>query len=144
MQSFLGTKSRLILLIVISMISTLIFASSAVCATEVSIHNDLDKQIEGKMLEVDHIVIDDIPKSKFRLTIYPEELKQLAAGPIKSFIVSRIFPTHKLKYDVSCKKSNEKLILTLSQIHENKMGELCTLKKFGHWSKRTGLKWIKM
>lgn len=110
-------------------------------AAEVSILNNLEKQEEGTKLEVDNIHAYGIPKSKFKLTLYPGELKPLAAGSVTHFTVSRIFPTHKLKYDVECIPNEVKVEITLSKIHENKMGEECKLMRFGHWSKRSGLKW---
>ena len=96
----------------------------------------MGKQSEGTILEIDNILAIDVPKSKFRLTLYPGELKPLAAGSVLHFTVSRVFPTHKIKYDVECIEKNIKLDITLSQIHANQMGPACTLKKFGHWSKK--------
>jgi hypothetical protein len=113
-------------------------------AAEVYINNDLEKQSEGRVLEIDHIVSKDAPKSKFRLTLYPEEIKPLAAGSITHFNVSRVFPTHKVKYEIECLAKEEKVEITLAQIHADSMGPLCKLKKFGHWSKRSGLKWLEV
>lgn len=118
-----------------------IFCTSNCQAAEITILNDLIKDKEGIKLEVDNITIKDLPKSKFRVTIYPGEEKLLASGSITHFTLSRVFNTHKIKYDVTCIEGDIKSILTLSQIHENKMNGVCTLKKFGHWSKRSGLKW---
>lgn len=118
-----------------------VLTASSLQAAEISISNDLDKESEGKKLEVENIIVGNLPKSKFRLTIYPGETKLLASGSVTHFTLNRVFPTHKIKYDVMCQDVPGTIELTLSQIHDNKMSSVCMLKKFGHWSKRSGLKW---
>ena len=137
--NILNFKVKTIIILIFS-----IFLCTSAQAAEVFIQNDLEKQSEGRVLEVDHIVSKDAPKSKFRLTLYPEELKPLAAGSITHFIVSRVFPTHKVKYEIECSAVDEKIEISFTQIHGNKMGPYCKLKKFGHWSKRSGLKWLEI
>ncbi len=118
-------------------------------ATNLKIHNDLDKEKEGRVLEVENLVTTESPKSKFRLKIYPGDIKELVAGDVLKFSVNRIFTTHKIKYEVVCNKASNdaqgeiQKILTFTQIHDDKIGSECRLVGYGHWSRRTGTTWIK-
>ncbi len=129
---------------IVLVVLTVLISATFVQAAEVIIENDLEKQTEGTKLEVDHIKIRNLPKLKFQLTLYPGDSKVIAAGSVTRFTLSRVFPTHKIKYDVSCIKSERSIELTLEKIHNNNMEDVCTLKKFGHWSKRSGLKWTNL
>lgn len=113
-------------------------------AIPVTIFNDLDKEPEGKMIEVEEVETIETRRIRYRLKIYPGQDKQIARGSVIRFSLSRVFPAHKLKYEVKCPKGDDPVTINIQEIHDNKMPGGCTLERIGHWSRRTGVNWTKV
>ncbi len=110
----------------------------------VLLNNSLAKEDEGSLLEVDSITTKEGVKARYRLRIYPGETKELSSNDLLGFQVSRVFDTHKLRYEVTCEETNGTAPVTFNvdKIHEGLLGPECKLTGYGHWSRRTGLNWL--
>lgn len=123
----------------------LTFASTSIAsASTILIHNTLSQSDEGSLLEVDSITTHEGIKARYRLRIYPGETKELSSSDLLGFQISRVFESHKLRYEVTCKQTDNTNPITFDiiSIHEGKLGPECNLTGYGHWSKRTGFNWI--
>lgn len=117
------------------------FLTSTLHAAPVFIFNDLETESEGKVLEIDTVETTLTKKSRFKLKIYPGETVQVGRGSVLSFTLSRVYPSHKVKYEVSCPDSPKEVRMTILEIHNNNIKGPCHLSRSGHWSKRTGTHW---
>ena len=122
----------------------LILMPKPVFSSTVLIHNSLPQYDEGSLLEIDSITTKEGVKARYRLRIYPGETKELSSSDLIGFQVSRVFDSHKLRYEITCKETRGEKPITfnVNQIHEDKLGPECKLTGYGHWSRRTGLKWL--
>ena len=122
----------------------ILIQSQLTFASTILINNTLSQEEEGSLLEVDSITTHEGVKSRYNLKIYPGETKELSSSDLLGFQVSRIFGTHKLRYEVTCKgqRGSEPIKFNITNIHEDKLGSDCKLTGYGHWSKRTGFNWI--
>lgn len=140
MYSFHQSTRYFPILVVIGLttISELAFGST------VLLNNSLAKEDEGSLLEVDSITTKEGVKARYRLRIYPGETKELSSNDLLGFQVSRVFDTHKLRYEVTCQETRGAAPVTfnVSNIHEGQLGPECKLTGYGHWSRRTGLNWL--
>lgn len=119
----------------------LFFTTTTASAVPVHIFNDLETEPEGEVLEVDSVETVLSKKSRYKLKIYPGETMQVGRGSVLSFSLSRIYPGHKMKYEVVCPDKGEEVIMSIHDIHNNQIKGPCKLNRIGHWSKRTGVNW---
>lgn len=111
-------------------------------AVELTIRNDLRDGDEGSVLFVDKARSKEAPSAKIRFKIFPGEIKHITNGNVTSFVLVRIFPRHKLKYDIACDPDAEgSATLTMLQIHNEELPKGCRMIRVGHWSRRTGTNW---
>jgi hypothetical protein len=117
---------------------------TSVHAVPIYIFNDLETEPEGNVLEVDSVETTQSKKSRYRLKIYPGETMQISRGSVLSFSISRLYPSHKVKYEVVCPDKGEDVTMSILEIHNNSIKGPCQLNKIGHWSRRTGLNWTQV
>jgi hypothetical protein len=130
-----------IFLITTSLFIQSILTNSVAVAVPVHIFNDLETEPEGRVLEVDSVETSTHKKRRFKLKIYPGETMQVSRGSVISFSISRIYPAHKVKYEVVCPDKGEEVTMSILEIHNNKIKGPCQLNRIGHWSRRTGVNW---
>ncbi len=134
---------KTVLTIVISLIIGIAIPST-VLGSNVLINNSLSKDDEGSLLEVDSITTKEGVKARYRLRIYPGETKEVSSKDLLGFQISRVFDSHKLRYEITCTATRgfTPVTFNVSKIHEDKLGPECKLTGYGHWSRRTGLNWL--
>jgi hypothetical protein len=115
--------------------------ATAVVGVPVNIFNDLDIEPEGRVIEVDKVETTLSKKNKYHLKIYPGDTMQVSRGSVLSFSISRLYPAHKVKYEVVCPDEGEDVTMSILEIHNNTINGPCRLKRIGHWSRRTGVQW---
>ena len=94
------------------------------------------------VLEVEDAVSKEAPKNAIRFKILPGEEKRLTGGNVTYFVLTRIFPKHKLKYEIRCDKdATGSDVLTILKIHDELLPTGCNVVRRGHWSKRSGMNW---
>ncbi|HMO18260.1 MAG TPA: hypothetical protein PKA63_13330 [Oligoflexia bacterium] len=120
----------------------LTFLHSHAHALPVIVFNDLEKELEGRVVEIDEVETTELKKIRYRLRIYPNQEKEIARGSVLRFSLSRVFPTHRLRYEVKCPDQGDVVRINILEIHENRISGGCTLSRHGHSSKRTGTKWV--
>ena len=105
-------------------------------------NNDLKENDDGSNLIVEDARSVESPKTKLRFDLVPGESKRITNGNVTSFILTRVFPDHKVKYDVICApEAKGSAVITLLKIHNNELPDGCKVTRTGHWSKRTGMNW---
>lgn len=118
------------------------FYSSEASAIELVIKNDLSPNEPGSMLVIEEARSAESPGTKTRFEVAPTEAKKITGGNATYFILTRVFPAHKLKYEVTCDPAaSGSARLTLLKIHNGELPAGCKVTRTGHWSKRTGMSW---
>ena len=126
--------------ICISLLTILITTNAN--AIELILKNDISKYEESKILEIENAISVEAPDTKITFKINRGEKKSIVKGNVRSFVISRLYPLHKLKYDVICPKGSKgEEEITLIQIHENQLPGGCKVVRMGHWSKLSGTNW---
>lgn len=116
--------------------------STQAYAIEIVVYNDLKESEEGYQLEIENARSYELPDTKIRFNITPGIKKRITNGNVSDFTLVRVFPTHKVKYQISCsKEASGRAVLTLIQVHDTKLPNGCKLERYGHWSKQTGMIW---
>lgn len=130
-----------ILLLISALFLNLLFSRQAF-AVELTIVNDLKEYEQNRVLNIENAISVETPKRKESFKLNPGEKKALTKGNIRSFVLTRAFPRHKIKYDILCPKNSKgKHNVNLIQIHNNKIPGKCKLARTGHRSKVGGMNW---
>ncbi|MCB0325366.1 MAG: hypothetical protein KDD69_17405 [Bdellovibrionales bacterium] len=117
-------------------------AASPAYAVRLSIKNNLPESEDGSVLEIEEASSKEAPDNKVRFQILPGETKELTGGNVTNFVLVRIFKRHKLKYDVRCPASAEgQAVISLLEVHDERLPSGCKVVRRGHWSKRSGTNW---
>lgn len=117
-------------------------SSTPALSIELTIMNDLNIRDEGSVLQVDKAYSRESGKSPVKFEIRPGEHKRVTQGNVVSFIMTRIFPRHKLMYEIHCPKARDgQEVVTLLEIHENKLPGGCKVVRTGHRGKHSGMVW---
>ena len=131
----------------LAFLSVVVFAffSSEAKAIELVIKNDLSPNEQGSMLVIEEARSAESPQTKTRFEVAPTEAKKITGGNATYFILTRVFPAHKLKYEVTCEPTaTGSARLTLLKIHNGELPTGCKVTRTGHWSKRTGMSWDRL
>jgi hypothetical protein len=142
--ALIGFLNPCIYLFFLSIFFIMTSAFTPVHAVPIYIFNDLETEPEGTVLEVESVETTQSKKSRYRLKIYPGETMQISRGSVLSFSISRLYPSHKVKYQVVCPDKGENTTMSILEIHNNSIKGPCQLNKIGHWSRRTGLNWTQI
>lgn len=122
-------------------IISIIYISQAY-AVELKIKNDLSKYDDGTILEIENAISVEAAGNKISFRMNRGETKAITSGNVRSFILTRVFPLHKLKYDIICPKDAKgEFLITLVQVHEGELPGGCKVARAGHWSKLSGTNW---
>ena len=129
-----------ILIIIFFLVSGLTLNSAQ--AIELTIVNDIKKYEQNRILKIENAISVEAPKTKINFKINPGEEKAITKGNVRSFVISRAFSRHKIKYDILCPKDIKgKHQVNLVQIHNNKIPGGCKLARTGHRAKIGGMSW---
>ena len=119
-----------------------IFSLNQAQAIELTIVNDLKEYEQNRTLKIENAISVEAPKRKINFKLNPGEEKAITKGNVRSFVLSRNFTRHKIKYDVLCPKNAKgKHLVNLVQIHDNKIPGGCKLTRTGHRAKIGGMSW---
>jgi hypothetical protein len=111
-------------------------------AIELAVRNNFVEGDEGSLLVVEDATSFEAPDNRIKTEINPGETKAVTSGNVKQFFLNRVFARHRLKYEIVCTaEAKGKKILTLLEIHDEKLPTGCKVTRRGHWSKRSGLTW---
>lgn len=115
---------------------------SPAAAVELEIFNDLRENYSGSMLMVENAISVENPSNKINFKVRPGEKKPVTRGNVTSFVLVRVFPDHKLKYEILCPADGTgSYQITILQVHNNQLPANCKVSRTGHWSKRGGMRW---
>jgi hypothetical protein len=130
-----------ILFYILSTVLTLLTGANCQ-AVELILKNDLSKYEDSKVLEIENAISVEAPDNKITFKINRGEKKSIVKGNVRSFVICRIYPLHKLKYDVMCPRDTKGIHeINLIQIHDNQLPGGCKVVRTGHWSKQSGTNW---
>jgi len=111
-------------------------------AVELEIVNDISKYEENRMLKIENALSIESPKRKIHFVVNPGDEKEITKGNVRSFTLTRVFPRHKIKYDVLCpKKTKGQHKINLHKIHDDQLPGGCQLVRTGHKAKKGGMQW---